>query len=239
MVVAIIPARGGSKGIIKKNITDFLGNPLITYTIKQANDSEEIDEVYVSTDAEDIGRISEEAGAKIIERPENLAGDEADTESALVHALKALRQEGKEPEIMVLLQCTSPLRRKNDIDEAIRLVTEKGFDSALSACKDHKFYWESKGEEAEPVNYDPETRKRRQDIKKTRYQENGSIYVFKKQILEQNKCRLGGKIGVHEMPEILSDEIDTPEDLRKIEAIAKEVDFHGKNYDFKWSGTGI
>lgn len=240
MVVAVIPARGGSKGIIKKNITDFLGNPLITYTIKQAKDSEEIDEVYVSTDAKDIGAISEEAGAKVIERPDDIAGDKASTESALVHALGQIKQErDKQPEVMVVLQCTSPLRREDDIDEAVRLVTQEGFDSVLSAFEYHKFYWEFDGDAAEPINYNPESRKRRQDINKARYQENGSIYVVKAQMLEKNKCRLGGNIGIHEMPEIMSDEIDTPEDLRKIEAIAEKIAFHGKNYNFRWPGTGI
>lgn len=239
MPVAIIPARGGSKGIVKKNITDFLGNPLITYTIKQAINSEEIDDVYVSTDAEDIAMISREAGAQVIERPDRLAGDKADTESALVHALQEIRDRGSNPETIVLLQCTSPLRREGDIDGAINLVSEEGFDSALSACKDHKFYWSFCGEKAEPINYNPQTRKRRQELESERYQENGSIYVFRADILEEKGCRLGGEIGVYEMPKIMSDEIDTPEDLQRVESIGEAISFNQKNHEFRWKGTGV
>lgn len=224
--VALIPARGGSKGIKKKNIVDFLGRPLIQYTIEQALDSDTVDEVYVSTDADDIAEVSRKAGAKIIERPDELAGDEATTESALLHALKYLRQnESIEPELMTLLQCTSPLRRESDIDETVRLVTEQGYDSALSVCEDHSFYWKETENGAEAINYDPTSRKRRQDMEK-RYQENGSIYVFEIEILEEKECRLGGKIGLHEMPETHSFEIDMPKDLQIVQAIGEKANFH-------------
>lgn len=222
--IAIIPARGGSKGIPKKNIVDFLGQPLITYTIEQALGSKRIDEVYVSTDADDIAQISKKAGAKIINRPENIAGDEATTESALIHALNELERKNKKPDLVVLLQCTSPLRREKDIDETVKLVIEEEYDSALTVCEDHSFYWKEMDESAKPINYDPRERKRRQDLDK-RYRENGSIYVFKADILEEKECRLGGNIGLYEMPELYSFEIDVPEDLKITEAIGRELDF--------------
>jgi N-acylneuraminate cytidylyltransferase len=224
--IAIIPARGGSKGIKKKNIVDFLGRPLIEYTIVQALESNSIDGVYVSTDAEDIAEISRQAGANVIKRPDEIAGDQASTESALIHALNVLREDMDiNPEIMTLLQCTSPLRREKDIDHAVKLVTEDGYDSALSVCEDHSFYWKEPEQGAEAINYDPQTRKRRQDMEK-RYQENGSIYVFKIEVLEEKECRLGGKMGLHEMPETHSFEIDTPEDLEITQAIGERVDFY-------------
>ncbi|WEL20070.1 cytidylyltransferase domain-containing protein [Candidatus Nanohalococcus occultus] len=226
MNVAIIPARGGSKGIKKKNIVDFLGKPLIEHTINQARDSSCLDGIYVSTDSEDIAEISKEAGAKIIDRPEEIAGDEATTESALLHALEHIREEeNMDPDIMTLLQCTSPLRRRNDIDETAKLVSEGGYDSALSVCEDHSFYWEKGRNGFESINYSPQTRKRRQDLEK-RYQENGSIYVFKTEILEEKECRLGGKIGAHQMPETHSFEIDTPDDLEITRAVGQNVVFH-------------
>jgi N-acylneuraminate cytidylyltransferase len=223
--IAIIPARGGSKGIKKKNIVDFLGEPLIVHTIRQAKESELIDETYVSTDAEDIADVSRNAGAQVIDRPEKYATDEASTESALLHALRYLKESDREPETMTLLQCTSPLRREQDIDETVKLVTQEGYNSALSVCEDHSFYWREGEEDAEPINYNPQKRKRRQEMKK-RFRENGSIYVFETNILEKEECRLGGRIGIHEMPETHSLEIDTPEDLRIIKAVAESTSFY-------------
>lgn len=225
MNIAIIPARGGSKGIKKKNIVDFLGEPLIVHTIRQAKKSELIDETYVSTDAEEIAEVSRNAGAEVIDRPEKYATDEASTESALLHALRYLKESDREPETMTLLQCTSPLRREQDIDETVKLVTQEGYNSALSVCEDHSFYWREGEEDAEPINYNPQKRKRRQEMKK-RFRENGSIYVFETNILEKEECRLGGRIGIHEMPETHSLEIDTPEDLRIIKAVAESTSFY-------------
>jgi N-acylneuraminate cytidylyltransferase len=217
-VIGIIPARGGSKGIEKKNIVPFLGEPLITHTIEQAHQSELIDDVYVSTDNPEISSVSQNAGAKVIERPEAIAGDEASTESALLHALTVLDHS---PDVVVLLQCTSPLRRPGDIDAAIEMVTQGDYESALSCCEDHKFYWREEDSTGVSINYDPETRKRRQDMEK-RYQESGSISVVRTHILQETECRLGGEIGIYEMPEILSFEIDTPEDLTIVSTLARE-----------------
>ena len=226
MITTFIPARGGSKAIPKKNVVPFLGQPLITYTIRQSLHSELVDRTYVSTDDDHIAEVSRNAGAEIIERPDALARDTSSTEEALLHALDAMQDS---PEIVVLLQCTSPLRRDNDIDEAIRLVKEEGYDSALSCCGDHSFYWTYDGDSAVPINYDPTERKRRQDLDR-RYQENGSIYVMKREILEEEECRLGGSVGIHEMPREMSFEIDTPEDYRIVEAIGKNIEFAGKDH---------
>lgn len=220
--IAVIPARGGSKGIRKKNIVEFAGAPLLAHTVVQAVRSS-VNGVYVSTDDAEIGTVGRAAGASIIDRPDDLAGDEATTESALLHAVEWLRERGKSPDTVVLLQCTSPLREPSDIDETLSLVTDGRFDSALSCCLDHKFYWRESEDGAEPVNYDPTERKRRQDLSK-RYQENGSIYAVQTEVLESNSCRLGGRIGIHEMPKSLSFEIDTPEDIRIVSAIASETD---------------
>lgn len=222
-VVGIIPARGGSKGIRKKNITPFLGEPLITHTIEQARESEHLDGIYVSTDDDEIADVSRSAGATVIERPVEIAGDFASTEDALLHAVDVLEDRGISPEILVLLQCTSPLRRETDIDDAIELVRIDEYDSALSCCEDHKFYWTDGEDGANPINYDPQERSMRQELKQ-RYQENGSIYVMKIDVLKEQECRLGGSVGIHEMPEALSFEIDTPTDLKLLEGIARTID---------------
>jgi N-acylneuraminate cytidylyltransferase len=226
MIVSIIPARGGSKAIPKKNIVPFLGSPLITYTIHQSMDSDLIDKTYVSTDDENIADVSQQTGAKIIERPDELAKDTSTTEEALLHALESIPES---PEIIVLLQCTSPLRREADIDDTIRLVIEQRYDAALSGSEDHSFYWKQNDNVAEPINYDPAKRKRRQELENW-YQENGSIYVTKREILKREQSRLGGEIGIHQMPKEMSFEIDTPEDYRIVEAIGANSEFAAKHH---------
>lgn len=218
-IAAIIPARGGSKGIRKKNIVAFRGAPLITHTIRQANQADRIDDVYVSTDDEQIAETSQAADATVIERPDRIATDESATESALLHALETLADRDRRPDIVVLLQCTSPLRRDGDIDEAVSLVADGRYNSALSCCEDHKFYWRYEDGTAVPINYDPQNRARRQDLS-TRYQENGSIYVTESDTLTATGCRLGGDRGLYEMPRSLSFEIDEPADLRIVDAMA-------------------
>lgn len=220
-----MPARGGSKGIVKKNITPFLGNPLIAYTIEQAKASETVDEVFVSTDSEEIAAVSREWGASVIERPPELARDESATEPALRHAVDVLRDRGHDPSPTVLLQCTSPMRRKPDIDDTVSYVKNEAFDSALTCCEDHSFYWTDGPSGAEPVNYDPENRQRRQDMDR-RYRENGSVYVTDTQLLLDGGSRLGGEVAINEMPKSMSLEIDTPEDLRMTEAVARDTDFY-------------
>lgn len=221
-VVGIVPARGGSKGIRKKNIVEFEGTPLITHTLEQASASN-LDDVFVSTDDDEIAAVSREAGATVIDRPPELAGDEATTESALLHALEWLRDGGRDVDVVVSLQCTSPLRRPGDINGTVSLVTDDSYDSALTCCRDHKFYWENEGDSARPVNYDPQERSRRQDIA-DRYQENGSVYATTVDVLDEQNCRLGGRIGINEMPKALSFEIDTLEDHRIVSAIAEATD---------------
>ncbi|WP_394740194.1 acylneuraminate cytidylyltransferase family protein [Natronococcus roseus] len=224
MIAAIIPARGGSKGIHKKNIVPFLGSPLIAHTIVQSLESDLVDATYVSTDDDEIATTSREAGASVIERPAEIAGDRSPTEAALLHAVEELRAAETEPDIVVLLQCTSPLRRPTDIDETVALLTEEGYDSALSACEDHAFFWKDGDGGAEPINYDPADRPMRQEMDGW-YRENGSIYAVHTDLLEREACRLGGEIGIHEMPRQLSSEIDTPEDLERLEAIARTSGF--------------
>lgn len=225
MIVAIIPARGGSKAIPKKNIIPFLGKPLIEYTIHQSISTSAIDKTYVSTDDKQIKHVSQESGASVIDRPEELARDTSSTEEALLHALEIMSES---PKVIVLLQCTSPLRRIKDIQRTVQLITHGGYDSALSCSEDHSFYWKYDDNSAEPINYDPAQRKRRQELENW-YQENGSIYATKREILKNQESRLGGKIGIHEMPKEMSFEIDTPDDYRIVEAIAENIEFAGKD----------
>ena len=119
-IITIIPARGGSKSIPKKNLVSFLGEPLIAKSIQQSLNAKSINRTIVSTDDFEISQIAEKYGAEIIKRPDSISGDVATSESALKHVLDTLEKtEIYVPDLVVLLQATSPLRKDNDIDNAV------------------------------------------------------------------------------------------------------------------------
>lgn len=214
-IIAIIPARGGSKGIPGKNIKDLNGKPLIAWTIKQVKESRYVDETYVSTDDIEISSISEKRGAKIINRPKSISGDTASTESALLHASAELNDDY---DIMLLLQCTSPLRYASQIDEAIEKMINEQRDSLLTGYVNDSFYWDNDGN---PLNYNFDSRPRRQD-KDWEFVENGSFYLTKKKILLKRKNRLGGKVSQYIMPKWMSFEIDEPFDFELIKILMEK-----------------
>jgi N-acylneuraminate cytidylyltransferase len=218
---AIIPARGGSKGVPKKNIKMLNGKPLIAYSIEHALATKAIDRVIVSTDCDEIAAVAGQYGAEVSKRPADISGDFASSEDALIHTLKELSDAGWKADLVVFLQCTSPLRSQSDIAQCLELVTSSGFDSALSVVDNHRFLWRTDSEGvATPVNYDPHNRKMRQEI--SEYQENGSIYIMKAVDLINTKCRLNGKVGVHVMAEETGYEIDTFVDFKIIEQLMSE-----------------
>ena len=225
-IIAIIPARGGSKGIPGKNIKMFVGKPLIVHSIEHALTTPQIDTVYVSTDDDEIAKISKKAGAEIINRPKEISGDTATTESAIEHTLSVLK--GK-PDIIVLLQATSPLRPKSSIENAIDKFINGNYDSLLSVSPTHRFFWKIKAGQIN-AEYDYLNRPRRQDIKQEdiKYVENGSIYIFTREHFEKNGNRLGGKIGYIIFPEEYSYEIDSELDFIFLEHLAKYINFGGK-----------
>lgn len=224
-IFCIIPARGGSKGVPHKNITPFMGRPLIAHSIEYALNAEQVDGVYVSTDDSEIAAISTANGASIIPRPAELAGDLATTESAIDHAIKWWMDQGLNPEIIVLLQATSPLRPKGSLDQALDTFKNGNFDSLLSISPTHRFFWKVNGNEAQ-AEYDFMNRPRRQDMTESdiRYVENGSVYVFQTTHFVQTGNRLGGKIGYTVFPEEYSPEIDTSSDFIILEEIARKLD---------------
>ena len=205
----IILARGGSKGIPKKNIINFNGKPLISYSILQALESKYISKVFVSTDNEEISLVSKKYGANIIERPSHLSGDEATSEDALIHAVEKIEHE-EESDIYVFLQATSPLRDVFDIDNAVEKIINENLDSVFSACELEDFLiWQDEKGCLKSINYDYKNRKRRQDCTEKFSVENGSRYVFKKTTLLQNKNRIGEKIGYSLMDLWKAFEIDS------------------------------
>ncbi len=218
-ILAIIPARGGSKGIPRKNIQPLVGKPLLAYTIEHAHATPAISRVVVSTDDAEIAAVAEQYGAEVIWRPAEISGDDATSESALLHALDHLRDsEGYEPDLVVFLQATSPLRQPDDIQKAIETLQQQGADSLLSVAPSHVFLWRLVNGRAEPVNYDYRQRPRRQE-RAPEYIENGSIYIFKPWVLREQSNRLGGKIALYVMDPLDSLQVDEPSDLALIEQV--------------------
>ena len=219
-IIAIIPARGGSKGIPKKNIINFLNKPLIVHSIDYAKSSNLISDIYISTDNPDIAEVGLENGAKIINRPSSISGDEASTETALLHALENINNK---PDVIILLQATSPLRPKDSLDKAINHFIYNGYDSLLSISPTHHFFWKINNDKAIP-KYDFQNRPRRQDLKKDNlnYIENGSLYISTYKNLIDNNNRLGGNIGYVIFGEKYSYEIDSITDLEFLEALSKK-----------------
>lgn len=219
--IVIIPARGGSKGIPRKNIKLLNEMPLIAYSILDAVEAQLIDHIYVSTDDAEIAAISEEYGASIIKRPVDLAADTISSESALIHAIDEINITGMQPDIIVFLQCTSPIRTGADIDHAIHKFQTEGADSLVSVSPSHCFLWEYTEGIARSINYDYRHRPRRQDLK-PQYVENGSIYIFKPWVLKKYGNRLGGKISLFPLSEAAAHEIDSPLDFEIAEFLLRQ-----------------
>lgn len=221
-VIAIIPARGGSKGIPKKNLYPILGKPLITYSINTALSTQLIDHVIVTTDDNEIAKIARDSHAKVIIRPAKLSDDNASSESALIHSISELKKANLEPDIIVFIQCTSPLTKPWDIDNAIEKFLEKKADSLLSVTRSHIFLWrEDENGLMTGINHDKNVRLRRQDFD-MQYQENGAFYIFDTKGFLKAGHRFFGKITHFIMPQDRSIEIDSLIDVKIVEAIMKE-----------------
>lgn len=215
--VAIIPARGGSKGIPGKNLRRVAGIPLVAYAIRAARSARSISRVVVSTDSDSIAAVAQAEGAEVIRRPAELSGDTASSESALLHALEYLEtSEGYRPHLVVFLQCTSPLTRPDDIDAAVATLQREQADTVFTASRFHGFLWR-KDEQgaAQGVNHDQGFRPRRQD-RSPEFLENGAVYVMKADAFRKARNRFFGKTVISEMPPERSLEIDEPADLDRV-----------------------
>jgi len=227
-VLAIIPARGGSKGIPGKNVIPLAGKPLLAYSIEHALAVPQVEKVVVSTDDDMIASVAESFGAVVVPRPEALAGDEVPSETALQHALDYLKTQGaKDPDFVLFLQATSPLRRQGEISEALEQCLQEGADSLFSASPQQGFVWKLRSEILESVTYDYRARSRRQELGGEYLVENGSFYLFKPWVLRTHSNRLGGKVTCFRMGFLESLQIDEPADVATAEFLINAIRAHG------------
>lgn len=214
--LCVIPVRGGSKGIPRKNLRDVGGKPLVVWTIEQALEAKDV-RVVVSTEDEEIASVARAAGAEVIERPAELAQDTTATEPVIVHAMDYLRdKEGYEPEFVMLLQATSPVRRPGTIDRAIAQARETGVDSLVGTVPQTPFlWWTARDGHGPTADFDVDHRPRRQELApdQFRYRETGSLYVTKPWVYRERNNRIGGNIGLFVMDEVEGVDIDGPLDL--------------------------
>lgn len=194
----------------------------MNWSIELGKSTPEINSVWVTTNSIEIGNISKLAGARIIDRPEEISGDQADSESAWIHAIESIENLEGKVDLVVVMQATSPLRLVNDLSNGINFFISNNYDSLFSATKiDDLYFWEKNTDGCfESINYDWKARKRRQEFS-PQFVENGSFYIFKPEIIRKNKNRLGGKIGIFKMNFWQMFEIDSNEDLNFCKLLMK------------------
>lgn len=219
-VLAIIPARGGSKRFPRKNLAALAGKPLISYSIAAALGSKYVDQVVVSSDDDEVLEVSQNFGATTIKRPDELSSDSATTFDAIKHAIDSIQQRYG---YVVLLQPTSPLRDQNHIDEAIKLLIDRKADAVISVCKmDHSPLWSN----ILPDDWDMShfmrneiKNKRSQDLP-TYHRINGAIYICNtERLLEERSFFIKDKIFAYEMEIKKSVDIDEKIDLLLAECL--------------------
>jgi len=201
-IVTIIPARGGSKGIPRKNIIDINGKPLISYAISSSIKSN-VHETWVSSEDDEIKKISIQYGAKVLHRPHALSKDTSSSESALLHF-----SENVDFDILVFLQATVPMTIHQDINKGILMMDD--FDSVMTVTENCQFVWNGNVPE-----YDIFNRPRRQECQQS-YLETGAIYITTKKRLHETRNRISGRIGFLTVPKMRSVDIDTIDDLEVV-----------------------
>ena len=220
-VLGLIPCRGGSKGIPRKNVREVAGEPLLAHTVRASLDADHVDRTVVSTDDEEIKQAALEAGADVpFDRPDELATDEALVEPVVEHAVEWLREhEGEEFDTILLLQATAPLRTAEQVDEAVERYRERDADSVVAVSEGDSYRWRETEAGAEIVNYD--SRKRRQD-KEPEYVESGAIYgVDAGRFLETGDLQ-AGTTTLSVLDQVSALDIDEPFELWMADKILRE-----------------
>lgn len=220
-VVAVIPARGGSKGVPGKNVRRVGGRALVARAVDAALACG-IDSVWVSTDNDAIAQVAHAAGAGVIERPADIAGDTASSESALLHALDELADHDLLPRVLVFLQATSPFIPIAPLRSAVERVLSGGEDVVFSAFETYAFLWTERTDGAVGVNHDAGTRPRRQE-REPHFHETGAFYVLDVAGFHRSRHRFFGRVGIERVPEASAIEIDSPDQLETARALASRL----------------
>ena len=223
-IISIIPARGGSKRLPRKNILPLAGKPVIAYSIEKSLNSKYIDRTIVSTEDKEIAEVSKKYGAEVIERPKELATDEATTLVVLQHVLSVLKEKDCNPDVVVLLQPTSPLRKTIQIDESIKKLIDSDVSAVVSVSELHigyKWLLEIKDKKLDFISQNNLKNTRTQDQKKA-YMLNGAINAYKTEtVLKSKTYNFNDNCMPLIMDKITSMEIDDKTDLELIDLYMK------------------
>lgn len=210
--ICVIPVRGGSKGIPRKNLLPIAGKPLVMWTIEQALAVPGL-RVIVSTEDPELAEVSRAAGAEVVDRPAELAQDTTASEPVIEHVIATLTERGERPDAVMFLQATSPVRLPGTLARALAEFEASGADSLVGVVAETPFLWNL----AHPAtaDYDYTRRPRRQEIppEGMKYREHGSLYLTRTEIYETDHNRLGGHIELFVMDEVEAADIDTPVDF--------------------------
>jgi N-acylneuraminate cytidylyltransferase len=227
-ILAIIPARGGSKGVPRKNIKNLGGKPLMAYTVEAARASKFIDRLIVSTDDEEIMGVARSLTVEVpFKRPEDLAQDQSSSIDLVKHAVNYFKQRGENYDAVLLLQVTSPFREWGFIDKAIEKFVNLEVDalvSVLSVPHEYNPHWIFEANENDELiiaTGEKEIIKRRQDLPKAFYRD-GSIYITKSDVIEKGSF-FGSKLTYIESNPTQHVNIDTLKDWANAERIAKKL----------------
>ncbi|HEU5236129.1 MAG TPA: acylneuraminate cytidylyltransferase family protein [Pyrinomonadaceae bacterium] len=225
-VLALIPARAGSKSIPRKNLATLAGKPLIVWTIEAARSSHSLTRIVVSTDDPEIADVAEESGASVpFVRPAALAQDETPAIQSILHAVNWLDEhEGYRPDFVMVLQPTSPLRQAEDIDAVIKLAQDRKADAVVSVtpAQRHPFWMKRVTEDGRLQNFFDEDKQyvRRQDLPPA-FELNGAIYLAQRDVLIEGETFYTDRTFAYVMPHERAVDVDEPWDLYLAELILR------------------
>lgn len=223
--MCVIPARGGSKGLPRKNIRELRGKPLIAYSIEQARESGYVDRIVVSTDDSEIAAVAEKYGAEVpFLRPAALAADDSGTIDVLLHALDWLENKGQvDFDILLLLHATAPLRTVQDIENCIRLLVDGGLDNVFSVTEAHRNPYFNMVERRDgTIRLVKEGGYVTRQAAPPVYEMNCSIYVWWTRVMREGKGHFLAKTEIYVMPRERSFDIDDHLDFKVVEMLMRE-----------------